>query len=377
MTVSAPTLDRRRRRAAGEGRGSSAQLADAERRWFRSRTGGRRRLHLRDEAERRADCGRRPSRRPSRPSSAASTRSASPSPSSPHTATATRSWCNCPASTTPTRVKRLIGSTALLELKIVEDGPAPVAGSAAASTQRRRPPTWRWSPAADARRAPATLLLPRAPRRAGHRPRPPQRAPTLDENNLPAIGFSINREGAVKFGQLTGENIGKPLAIILDNRVETVAAIDQAASPTKAQIFGSFTAQEVADMSLMLRSGALPASLTYLEERTVGPTLGADSIRAGITRRSAACVLVALFMLGYYKLAGHQRDRLDRAEPDHPAGLHGLHRRGHDAARHRRLHPDDRHGRRLERADLRAHQGRARARQGRRAAVAAGFDRVF
>jgi preprotein translocase subunit SecD len=113
----------------------------------------------------------------------------------------------------------------------------------------------------------------------------------------------MNREGAVKFGKLTGDNIGKPMAVILDNRVQQVATINGRITDNGI-IQGSFTQQEVGDYSLMLRSGALPAGLTYLEERTVGPSLGADSIRAGIAASVGGVVLVALFMLTYYRLAG-------------------------------------------------------------------------
>jgi len=126
---------------------------------------------------------------------------------------------------------------------------------------------------------------------------------SIDENNLPAIAFSMNRAGAVKFGNLTGSNIGKPMAVVLDGRVETVATI-QGRITDNGQIFGSFTQQEVTDYALMLRSGALPAGLTYLEERTVGATLGADSIRAGVAASLGGLALVAVFMLVYYKASG-------------------------------------------------------------------------
>ena len=128
--------------------------------------------------------------------------------------------------------------------------------------------------------------------------------PTLDENNLPAVGFSLNQDGARKFGTATEQNIGRQLAIILDNRVFS-APVVQSRISDEGRISGSFTQQEAQDLSLTLRSGALPASLTYLEERTVGPSLGADSIRAGVDRRrSAGSLLVVVFMLFYYKLTG-------------------------------------------------------------------------
>ena len=126
---------------------------------------------------------------------------------------------------------------------------------------------------------------------------------TLDENNLPAIGFSMNREGAIKFGKLTGDNVNKLLAVILDNRIETVATIQERIND-EGRIHGNFTTEEAAEKALILRSGALPAGLTYLEERTIGPSLGADSIRAGVLASVGGLAFVALFMLAYYRLAG-------------------------------------------------------------------------
>src|SRR5215813_775549 len=96
--------------------------------------------------------------------------------------------------------------------------------------------------------------------------------PSLDENNQPAVSFTLSNEGGRKFGNVTGENIGRQLAIILDGRVQSAPSIN-----------GSFTNEEVNNLSLILRSGALPAKLDYLEERTIGPSLGADSIRSGAT----------------------------------------------------------------------------------------------
>jgi preprotein translocase subunit SecD len=127
--------------------------------------------------------------------------------------------------------------------------------------------------------------------------------PTLDENSQPAISFSLNREGARKFREVTGQNVGRNLAIILDGKVQLAPRIENQISD-EGRITGSFTQQEVADVSLMLRSGALPASLTYLEQRVVGPSLGADSIRAGVMASIVGMGLVALFMLAFYKLAG-------------------------------------------------------------------------
>jgi len=127
--------------------------------------------------------------------------------------------------------------------------------------------------------------------------------PSLDENNLPAVGFSLNADGARKFGAATEANIGRQLAIVLDNRVYSAPVIQSRISD-EGRISGSFTQQEAQDLSLTLRSGALPASLTYLEERTVGPTLGADSVRAGVTASIGGLLFVVAFMIVYYKLTG-------------------------------------------------------------------------
>ena len=115
--------------------------------------------------------------------------------------------------------------------------------------------------------------------------------------------FSLKPDGARKFGQVTGSNIGRSLAIILDDRVQSYPRIDGRITGD-GRISGGFTQQEAADLALKLRSGALPASMTYLEERVIGPSLGADSIRSGVTASLAGLALVVVFMLVYYKLSG-------------------------------------------------------------------------
>jgi preprotein translocase subunit SecD len=127
--------------------------------------------------------------------------------------------------------------------------------------------------------------------------------PSLDQNGRPAVSFTLNAEGGRKFGQLTEQNIGRQLAIVLDGRVQSAPTLEGRIT-TDGQIFGSFTAEEVQNLSLILRSGSLPASLDYLEERTIGPSLGADSIRSGVTASVAGLLLIVVFMLVYYKLSG-------------------------------------------------------------------------
>jgi preprotein translocase subunit SecD len=128
--------------------------------------------------------------------------------------------------------------------------------------------------------------------------------PSTDEYNQPCVLFSLNADGAARFAKATAANIGKYLAIILDNRIESAPVIETAIPGGEARITGSFTQQEVTDLSLILRSGALPASLDTLEQREVGPSLGADSIRAGVIASLVGLGLVAAFMLFYYRLAG-------------------------------------------------------------------------
>jgi preprotein translocase subunit SecD len=127
--------------------------------------------------------------------------------------------------------------------------------------------------------------------------------PSLDENNRPAVSFSLKSEGATRFGAFTGTNIGRYLAIVLDKRVYSAPVIEGRISD-EGRISGNFTQQEANDLALTLRSGALPAGLTYLEERTIGPSLGADSIRAGVMASLTGLGLVVVFMLVYYKLSG-------------------------------------------------------------------------
>ena len=211
-----------------------------------------------------------------------------------------------PGVTDVNRAKEIIRSTALLELKQVEQGPFPDDASARQAYSGNVPP--------DLQLLPGTIEgVPGQPASTGYYAvrrvaavtgRDLRTArPTLDENNRPAVSFSLNNEGARKFGIFTQANIGKQLAIVMDSRVISAPQI-QSRIDDEGRITGTFTNQEAQDLSLVLRSGALPASLTYLEERTVGPSLGADSVRAGVTAAVGGLLMVTLFMLFYYKLAG-------------------------------------------------------------------------
>jgi preprotein translocase subunit SecD len=204
------------------------------------------------------------------------------------------------------RAKDIIRSTALLELKFVEQGPFSTEDDAKKAYNNAVPPDMLIVPGSAGPAGagtPSTMyyVVRRVSVVSGRDLR--NARPTLDENNLPAVSFSLNQEGARKFGTATEQNIGRQLAIILDNRVFS-APVVQSRISDEGRISGSFTQQEAQDLSLTLRSGALPASLTYLEERTIGPSLGADSIKAGVTAGVGGLLLVVLFMLAYYKLTG-------------------------------------------------------------------------
>jgi protein-export membrane protein, SecD/SecF family/protein-export membrane protein SecD len=119
----------------------------------------------------------------------------------------------------------------------------------------------------------------------------------------PNVGFSLTPDGARKFGDLTGPNVNRRLAIVLDNKVVSAPVIHSQITDSGV-IEGTFTQQQAADLSLVLRSGSLPASLTTLEERTVGPSLGHDSIRQGILASMIGFIVLVLSVLLYYKGAG-------------------------------------------------------------------------
>jgi preprotein translocase subunit SecD len=132
--------------------------------------------------------------------------------------------------------------------------------------------------------------------------------PSTDENGRPDITFDLTTEAGERFYKYTDANKGTgPMAIVLDNQVREVAGIEGAIRD-QGRITGGFTQDQAADLSLMLRTGSLPASITYLETRTVGPTLGAASIHQGVVASIAGLVVVLIFMLFYYKGAGINAD---------------------------------------------------------------------
>ena len=125
-----------------------------------------------------------------------------------------------------------------------------------------------------------------------------------NQNNEPTVSFTLDRLGAQKFGRTTTDNVGKRLAIVLDGEIVSAPNINEPITGGSGMISGNFSFQEATDLALLLRSGALPTPLLVVEERTVGPDLGEDSIKSGLTSLVVGFILVILFMLYKYKVFG-------------------------------------------------------------------------
>jgi preprotein translocase subunit SecD len=196
----------------------------------------------------------------------------------------------------PERLKKLIGETAKMDFRMVDTSISPEQAQ-----QGRLPPE--------------SELLPSA--------QPPQQSFVVKKQVLvsggdltdaqagfdqrsgePIVNFKFNTSGARKFAQATSENVGLPFAIVLDNKVISAPNIREPITGGQGQISGSFTVESANDLAILLRAGALPAPLTVVEERNVGPGLGQDSIEAGELASYVGSVLVVVFMLLTYRLFG-------------------------------------------------------------------------
>jgi preprotein translocase subunit SecD len=128
--------------------------------------------------------------------------------------------------------------------------------------------------------------------------------PSFDQNGRPAVSFRFNPTGARKFGDYTAENVGAPFAIVLDDEVISAPTIQSHIPGGSGIITGSFTVEESTNLAVLLRAGALPAELVFLEERTIGPELGQDSIDAGQMAALVGMIAVVVFMVLSYGLFG-------------------------------------------------------------------------
>ena len=126
----------------------------------------------------------------------------------------------------------------------------------------------------------------------------------FDQNNRPLINFSLNAEGAEIFGDFTGKSVGKHLAVVLDGKVYSAPVINERIGGGSGQISGDYTVMQAKDLAIALRSGSLLAPIYLMEKRSVGPSLGADSIEASMIALIGGFVLVIVFMVVYYRLAG-------------------------------------------------------------------------
>ncbi len=196
----------------------------------------------------------------------------------------------------PTRLKELLGKTAKLDFRMVDAGmPAEQA------LQDRVPPDDEILYSASQPKTP--YLIEKRVLVSGAELTDAQ--PGFDQRSSePIVSFRFNTSGARKFAQATQENVGKPFAIVLDNEVISAPVIREPILGGSGQISGSFTVQSANDLSILLRAGALPAPLTIIEERTVGPGLGADSIAKGRTSSYVGAAMVIVFMVATYGLFG-------------------------------------------------------------------------
>jgi len=201
------------------------------------------------------------------------------------------------------RAKELIGRTALLEFKLVDESK-----NVNSALQGSIPPGDEILYKVDEERGTA---------KTGRTPFLLKKSVLLTGSSLtdarvqldsqygePYVSIEFDKKGARAFERVTGENVGKQLAIVLDGKVYSAPTIQERIAGGKARITGRFTMEEARDLAIVLRAGALPAPVTILEERTVGPSLGSDSIRQGLMAMAVGGILVLVFMAVYYKLSG-------------------------------------------------------------------------
>jgi preprotein translocase subunit SecD len=210
----------------------------------------------------------------------------------------------------PARVKDIMQSTAMLEIKQVLGGPYPSEQAALQDKGGVLPPDAILLPGHAAPGAEtegqAWYLVSRVSAVSGKDLRDAQ--PSRDQNGQPSVSFTLTGEGGQRFYNFTSAHINDRLGVVLDSKVQEVASIKDSIRDRGEISGGRMNEQQTKDLSMILRSGALPAGVKYLEERTVGPSLGADSIRAGIRAAIIGMVAVLVFMLVYYRGAGINAD---------------------------------------------------------------------
>ena len=210
----------------------------------------------------------------------------------------------------PTRAKSVIQAGGQLELKrVVDDQTFPSESAALASHGGILPPGAEVvvgkSESTQAGQTPQAVyyILDRAPIITGQDLRGAVPAPSTNSPGQYEVRFQLSTASAARFGPFTEANIGHRMAIVLDHKVYTAPVINGRIEDS-GLIEGNFSQESAQDLSLVLRAGALPASIRYLEERTVGPSLGADSIREGVRASIGSIIVVMIFLVIYYRLSG-------------------------------------------------------------------------
>ena len=205
------------------------------------------------------------------------------------------------------RVKDIMQSTAMLEIKQMTDGPYPSEEAARQAKGGVVPVDSILLPGQCANGTEQTwCFVSRVSAVSGKDLRDAQAS--TDQNGQPSVTFSLTGEGGQRFYSFTSGHVGDNLAVVLDNKVQEVASIKEPIRDQGSISGGHMNEQQAKDLSMVLRSGALPASIKYLQEETVGPSLGTDSIRSGVRAAVVGMVAVLIFMLVYYRGAGINAD---------------------------------------------------------------------
>ncbi len=201
------------------------------------------------------------------------------------------------------RAKDLIGKTALLEFKLVDDTQS-VQNALNGSVPPGRQVLYQVEEDPETQRTTKRPFLLKKRTLLTGAYLTEARVEIDNQFNEPYVSIKFDKKGARIFERITGDNVNKQLAIVLDNNVYSAPVIQEKIAGGQARITGRFTADEARDLAIVLRAGALPAPVNILEERTVGPSLGADSIQKGLLSMCIGGLLVIIFMVMYYKGAG-------------------------------------------------------------------------
>ncbi|MDL2268371.1 protein translocase subunit SecD [Desulfosarcina sp. OttesenSCG-928-A07] len=202
------------------------------------------------------------------------------------------------------RAKELIGKTALLEFRLVDEGRDPRSGSIPPGSEI----LYGTEEDPGSRRSAKTSYMVKKRAALTGAYLTDARVQMDTQYNRPYVSITFDKKGARIFERVTGENINKRLAIVLDGTVHSAPTINDRIAGGSAMITGQFTMEEASDLAIVLRAGALPAPVDILEERTVGPSLGTDSIRMGLLSMGVGGALIVLFMAIYYKISGLMAD---------------------------------------------------------------------